>query len=299
MEIRHLRYMLAVADERHFQLAARRLHIAPPALSQNIRQLEEEIGTRLFVRTTRKVELTNAGKVFYQQALLLLRNFDQMPRTTLRASSGATGSVTIGFTETAIFGPLRDVIRRFRCKYPEVRIITRECGPGSLYELLQDGSIDVACNEECVITASQNAALLAKTDIVLAMHPDHRLAKESGPVELKDLADEDFIFPTQNTTWSVYEKIMRALAAVGIAPHQEYTVNSATSGVALVSAGLGICFIPEFTQVLSDEVVFRKVRPRIQLSPQLVWLKSNSSPALANFVALGRSSARGKSKRAQ
>lgn len=297
MEIRHLRYMMAVAEERHFLFAAHRLHIAPPALSQNIRQLEEEIGTRLFERTTRKVELTNAGKVFYQQALLMLRNFENLPVVAQRASSGSIGSVAVGFTDTAIFGPLRDVIRNFRRKYPAVRIIPRACGPESLFELLQSGSIDVACNEECVTAACHHSVQLAKTDIVVALPRDHRLAKQTGSIELKILDGEDFIFPAQNTTWSVHEKLMRALVEAGITPHQAYTVDSAIRGVALVAAGLGVSFVPEFTQILSDEVVFRRLCPRLSLTPQLVWLKTNTSQTLANFIAMGKSPSRSREKK--
>lgn len=288
MEIRHLKYMLAVAEERQFHLAAKRLHIAQPALSQNIRQLEEEIGTRLFARTTRRVELTNAGKVFYQEAFHLLRALEAISRNAVRASEGISGSITIGFTETAIFGPLRGLIRKFRKRYPDVHIISKECRPGVLFELLQDGSIDAACSEEFVVNANHRSVELGKADVVLAIPRLHRLAKQTGALDLRELAGESFIFPAQDTTWSVYEKISRALANAGITPHQVYSVDNAISGIALVSTGLGVCFVPQFTKCLEEEVAFRKITPRLLLHPTLVWQKNNLSPVLANFVGLAK-----------
>ncbi len=290
MEIRHLRYMLAVADERQFHRAAKRIHIAQPALSQNIKQLEDEIGAPLFARTTRKVELTSAGRVFYEEAAQLLRKFDSLQRSALRASVGESGSITIGFTETAIFGPFRHVVQKFRVRYPDVRVVTRECTVAELYDKLLDGTLDIACSEECVPNASFDILNLPAVNVVVALHHEHPLAQEKGSIPMSLLADESFIFPTQNTTWSVYEKFARALAEAGVHPRQEYWADSAVSGVALVAAGLGVCLVPQFTQILHSEVVFRRViTPSIRLNPQVLWQKSNKDAATKNFVALAKS----------
>jgi DNA-binding transcriptional LysR family regulator len=286
VEIRHLKYMLAVADEKHFHLAAKRLHIAQPALSQNIRQLEEEIGTPLFKRTTRRVELTNAGRVFYQQAMELLRDLQSLPRNTMRASLGTTGSITVGFTETALFGPFRELLHEFHEKYPEVSIQTRECAPTALFERLLDGSIDIACNENCVTSANHAAVQLPESDVVVALHKSHPLATESKPIPLSQLQDQYFIFPTQNSSWSVYELFARALAEAGILPRHEYWVENAVSGISLVAAGLGVCMVPDFVKILPEEVVYRVVLPRLKLKPQIVWLKANTMPITANFAAM-------------
>ncbi len=287
MEIRHLKYMLAVAEEGHFNLAAKRLHIAQPALSQNIKQLEEEIGAQLFSRTTRKVTLTDAGRVFYQEATGALTQLDSVARSARRVSLGEAGSLTIGFTETAIFGPLRQTLHRFFRRYPDVQIITRECSVTTLFDKLQDGIVDIACSEDCTPNANFEMKQFPEVDVMVALHKESPLAQEKSSIEIKALANESFILPTQNTTWGVYEKFARALAKAGLRPRHEYWADSAISGIALVAAGLGVCLVPQFAQILHTQVAYRRViSPRIRISPQLVWHKGRTSLVAANFIAL-------------
>ncbi len=286
MEIRHLKYMLAVAEEGHFNLAAKRLHIAQPALSQNIRQLEEEIDAKLFARTTRSVSLTEAGRVFYHEAYKALDQFDNVPRSARRVSSGEAGTIAIGFTATSIYGPLRSTIRRFHRRYPEVQIITRECSARTLLDRLHDGEIDVACSEDCIPNANYQMKQYPQTYVMVAIHKQHRLAQEKGPIKIKELAEEPIIFPTQNTTRGVYENFSRALAKAGVRPRYEYWADNATSGIPLVAAGLGVCLVPEFTQLLHSEVVYRRIiSPSIRQSPQLVWRKDRVAVTLTNFIS--------------
>lgn len=287
MEIRHLRYMLAVAEEGHFNLAAKRLHIAQPALSQNIRQLEEEIDAQLFTRTTRSVAMTEAGRVFYQEAYKALDQLDTVLRSARLASTGEAGSLTIGFTSTSIYGPFRNTIRRFHRRYPEVKIVTRECSARTLLDRLHDGDIDIACSEDCIPNANFQMKQYPATYVVVAIHKEHRLARDKGPIKIKELVDEPIIFPTQNTTRGVYENFSRALAKAGVHPKCEYWADNATSGIPLVAAGLGVCFVPEFTQLLHTEVVYRRViSPIIRQLPQLVWRKDKIPMTLSNFIAL-------------
>lgn len=287
MEIRHLRYMLAVANEGHFNLAAKRLHIAQPALSQNIKQLEEEVGVKLFNRTTRRVELTNAGRVFYREAMQTIIRMESMGRMARRAEVGESGSITVGFTETAIFGPLRSIVRRFHNAYPEVQIVTRESSVSELFELLQEGTIDVACSEEFALNANFEIKRLPLIDVVVALDCRHPLARRKGPLSLCRLDGEPFIFPAQSTTWIVYEKVSQALAEACVHPSHEYFVDNALSGIALVAAGLGVCLVPCFAQIPGANVVYRRViDPCVRLTPEIIWQRNNASPVVANFVAL-------------
>jgi DNA-binding transcriptional LysR family regulator len=287
MEIRHLKYMLAVAEEGHFNLAAKRLHIAQPALSQNIKQLEQEIGVKLFSRTTRNVELTEAGRVFYQEAINTLTQFDHVARSARLASTGDAGSISIGFTATSIYGPLRGTIRKFRRRYPDVQLLLRECSATTLFSKLDDGSIDIACSEDINPNPNYEMKAYPPTDVLVAINKQHRLAQPNGPIKLRMLADESFIFPTQNVTWGVYEKFARALAKAGIRPRRVYWADNATSGIPLVAAELGVCFVPVFTQLLHAEVVYRRiVNPCIRQLPQLVRRKGKVSLTIANFFAM-------------
>lgn len=287
MEIRHLKYMLAVAEEGHFNLAAKRLHIAQPALSQNIRQLEQDIGAQLFTRTTRSVSLTEAGRVFYQEAMNALGQLENVARSARLVSTGDAGSVTVGFTATSIYGPLRGTIRKFRRRYPSVQIFARECSATNLFRRLDEGAIDIACSEDITPNANYEMKAYPPTDVLVAINKQHALAKEKGPIKLKLLANESFIFPTQMTTWGVYEKFSRALAKAGIRPKRIYWADNATTGIPLVAAELGVCFVPVFTQLLHAEVVYRRIiNPCIRQLPQLVWRKGKTSLPVANFIAL-------------
>jgi DNA-binding transcriptional LysR family regulator len=216
-----------------------------------------------------------------------LNQLENAARSARSASRGEAGSITVGFTSTAIFGPLSQTMREFSRRYPDMQVITRECSIQTLFDSLNEGTIDVACNEECVPNASFDMKEYPAVDVVIALPKAHRFAQEEGPIKLKLLCEETFVLPTQNATWSVYDKFVRALAKAGFHPKHEYWVDSAISGIALVAAGFGICLVPQFAEILHSEVTYRRVTdPDIKITPQLVWKKNRASLPIANLVAL-------------
>ena len=195
MDIRHFRYVTALAQEMNFSAAAKRLHIAQPALSQNIRQVEEELGVKLFERSTRKVALTDAGRAFYREAHMILAKVENAKRTALRAASGEIGSLAIGFTTTSILGgELTRRLRVFQQRYPDIRITLEDYTVNKLMNRLRTSAIDVACTEGIYPDDSLETQALKPLPVVLAFYKGHPLAKRRH-LRLSMLAKEHFILP--------------------------------------------------------------------------------------------------------
>lgn len=287
MELRHLKCMLAVAEDGQFNLAAKRLHVAPPALSQSIRQLEAEVGTPLFVRTTRSVTLTDAGRAFYAEALKAVGQIENASRLALRAASGETGQLSIGLTSTTVFGPLRSLLRRFHTLYPNVHIATKEYLGPSMLEDMDRGILDFTFLEECTPNPRYAIRSLKPVDVFVAIPRRHLLAEDSRPLKLKQLRGESLILPAPNRIWNVYEKIYNVLASAGVDPLNCSYADNAITALGLVSAGLGISFVPRYCEMMHAEIAFRKViSPGIQVEPQLIHLRERTSPAMSNFLRL-------------
>ena len=184
IEHRHLRRFVTLAEELHFSRASRVLHVAQPALSQSIQQLEEEIGTKLLRRTTRRIELTAAGQTFYEYARRILQNLETGVASTLKAARGAQQLIVFGFTSASLYGGLPELIRRFRIGHPNAQIAFREYGPDALIGAIRNGKVDVAavyghCSEPFL-----NGTTISVDECVLAVPKGHRLASSRRAVSL-------------------------------------------------------------------------------------------------------------------
>src|SRR5208282_909817 len=194
MELRHLRYFVAVAEELHFSRAAERLHMAQPPLSQQIRQLEDELGVQLFERTRRRVQLTDAGRVVLEEARRALVQADRVVAAAHRAAEGAAGFLRVGFSSSAPYTTLPAILRAFRAQFPGVALNLYERSTEEQIELLAAGTIDVALVRRPVENAPESLVIktILREHLVLAMPHDHRLrSRRSVPV--RALANEPFI----------------------------------------------------------------------------------------------------------
>lgn len=287
MEIRHLKCMVAVAEEGQFRKAAERLHIAQPALSQNIKQLELDLNVELFVRTTRKVYLTDAGRAFYPEAIKAVAQLERAAASARNALSGEVGTLRLGFTDTTIVGPVRHVLHRYKTTYPEVQIQTVEGLVPELFRMLSDGDLDVVCCEESAPHMSYECKSFPQVEIVAVLHKGHPLARTKKPLSLAMFDNEAFILPRRHTNWLVYDRLCRALLESGVHPAHEYYADNAMASIALVAAGLGVCLVPEFIRISLPEVVYRRLSsPALTLVPQLIWKHRKLPQTIANFVAL-------------
>lgn len=244
MDLRHLRYFLAVAEEGHFGRAAQRLHIVQSALSMQIRALEEELGGPLFLRTSRRVELTEAGILLCVEAQRTLDQAAHAQRVVQRSLRGEMGTVRIGFAGNAVFsGRLMADVRAFRAAYPDAEVILRELAPQLQVEAIQNGQLDLGYAPSHGGQAHDSELLFERIGtwpLVVALPEDHPLAKEKT-LRVPMLAAESLIIYAAH---GADEYMLAGLRkALGREPKVQRT-TSTLSVLALVAAGMGVAMVP-------------------------------------------------------
>ncbi|MFM0667421.1 LysR family transcriptional regulator [Paraburkholderia sediminicola] len=252
MELRHLRYFLAVAEEGQFTRAAERLAMQQPPLSQQIRTLEEEIGFELFVRMPRGVTLTPAGQAFAEDAQCLLQNLQQAVEKASRIARGELGTISIGLTSSAAFHPFTtEAIRAFRSVCPEVAVELAELNAAEIIERLAAGQIQAAFLRKPVDSREGVAfELLLDEPMVVVLPVGHPLlkGKKRPQVSLKALTHEDFILVRRPGAPGMYADILAACRQAGFVPRIAREVPRMVSGINLVAAGLGVTLVPASMQ---------------------------------------------------
>jgi DNA-binding transcriptional LysR family regulator len=260
MELRHLRYFLAVAEEAHFGRAAERLHIVQPALSMQIRALEDEIGGPLFTRTSRRVELTEAGKLFRQEAQRTIAQADRAKHMAQQSVRGIIGSVRIGFAGAAVFaGDLLDSIQRFHARSPQVALEIREIAPQLQPDAIVAGELDIAYRASLGlgVIPSLKVERIGAWPWAIAMSAAHILAGKAR-LSPRMLADEDFIIYSTDDVDSGQIAVLRQL--LGREPRIAHRVSSTLSVLALAAAGLGLAIVPStLTAITVPNIVYKRV----------------------------------------
>jgi DNA-binding transcriptional LysR family regulator len=284
VELRHLRYFVAVAETRHFGRAAARLHLAQPALSQSVRQLEAELGAPLLLRTTRQVSLTPAGEFFLEQARGVLTAVEDGARGVGRIAEGRLGLVRIAFTGTAAFSLLPRIARLVKQELPGVALeIHADLLTPAQTEGLLAGRLDLGVLRLPVGTDRLAVRTVAVEHLVLALPADHRLVTEPA-VALPDLRREDFITYAEDHS-AVNEALHRTCREAGFAPRVEHRAPGTAVLLALVAAGLGVSLVPESVRALPlAGVVFRDVAGTTLTELGLAHRADDDSPLVARVL---------------
>jgi len=264
MELRHLRYFVVTAEAQHFTRAAERLGMAQPPLSQQIRQLEQEVGTPLFDRTGRGVVLNDAGHAFLVCAQDILQRAQAAVQTAQRAARGEVGELTLGFTESASFnGVVTELIRQYRQQYPDVEMTLSQGDSESLVAQLREGTIDAAFVRppfalDGGLAFPQLAfTQLAEEPLVVALPLGHALARRKR-LAPKDLTQERFILYSRKSGYGLSADIMAACRQHGLNPLIGQRAPQLSSAVNLVAAGMGVAVVPASLRHLRpDGVVYR------------------------------------------
>jgi DNA-binding transcriptional LysR family regulator len=286
MDLRHLKYFLAVAEERHFGRAAERLNIVQPALSMQIKALETELGGPLLIRTSRRVELTEAGKLLQAEATRTLEQVEHTRLAVQRSIRGETGRVRIGFAGNAVFsGRLMQDIRSFHKDYPDAELICQELAPQLQQEAIQNGTLDVGYmpdydpDHESTLTYES----VGEWGRVVVMSSEHRFAdKESLTVDM--LAHEPLIMYAINNVDSQLDMQLNKL--LGDALHIAYRISSSLSVLAMAGAGLGIALVPApLAQVAIPGVVYRVLDSK-ELTANLMMVSRKEEPSAAVIAYL-------------
>jgi DNA-binding transcriptional LysR family regulator len=292
IELRHLRYFVAVADELHFSRAARRLGIAQPPLSQQIQRLETELGVQLFDRANRRVELTAAGHTLLEGARRVIDDFHTATDAARRAARGETGSLTVAFAASVMFLSLPKIIRRFREQFPGVRLELRELPTGSQIAALRTGDLDVGFLREPPPDDAFVTETVMRERLVLALSKRHELATRKR-LRLIDVANEDFVLFPRDLAPGLHAHVLAMCAEVGVHPRIVQTSRELYTTISLVEAGLGVTIIPESVRKMG----WRGVRYFPVASPYAItridaaWRPDNRSPIIPAFLEITRSMA--------
>ena len=292
MELRHLRYFVAVAHEGHITRAAGKLHIQQPPLSQQIRALEQELDTQLFLRHPRGVTLTDAGRSFLTDAEAILAQAEHAKIRARRTARGEVGRIAVGFTTSAPFHPLvARAIRGFRERRPDVSFGLEELGSGELLSGLRDERLDVAFIRSGLVDPEGiTVHELLEEDMVAAFPADHPRAKRAR-LTLKDLADETLILYRRPDGRGLYDVIIAACSEAGFSPHVGQEAPRIVSTLNLVAAGLGITIVPaSLSRLPLEGVTYRplKGKPAIKVPLNLACRRDERSAATLAFIDLVR-----------
>jgi DNA-binding transcriptional LysR family regulator len=290
MELRHLRYFIAVAEELHFGRAAQVLGISQPPLSQQIQALEQEVGARLFERTNRRVELSEAGRLFLHEARLVLAQVDKAADVARRAQLGELGELKIGFTSSAPFNSsIPQAIFAFRQAFPAVHLNLQEMSSTEVAESLVDESIQVGLMRPLPLPDSLSVIELMREPLVAVLNAGHPLVdgSERG-LHLAQLAQEPFVFFPRTYGSGLYAQLLNLARDAGFSPHFAQEAGEAMTIIGLVAAGLGVSVLPaSYQRIRIDGVVYRTLLD--QEAVTAVWLvqrKGAQTPMAKAFVEL-------------
>jgi DNA-binding transcriptional LysR family regulator len=292
MEIRHLRYFTAVAENLHFGLAARQLNISQPPLSQQIRELEEELGTQLLWRNKRRVELTDAGRVFLQETKLILEQASHAVRAVQRTSRGEIGRLVIGFVMSATCSVLPEILRTFQKRYPGVELVLKESTTGEGLAALKEKKMHLCFLRTPVRDEALSSETLLNETLVLAIPKGHRLSDKAN-ISLRSLADEAFILFPRSDGPGFHDLILSLCHQSGFSPRVVQEAAQMQTILSLVAGGIGVALVPQSVQTLRREGVrYKHLRERVpETGIALAWLRDSKSPAIEHFVESAKSSA--------
>ena len=286
MELRHLRYFVVVAETCHFGQAAERLQMAQPPLSQQIRQLEAELGAELFARTTRSVRLTPAGEAFFEDAQRILRNVEEAARRARQFAEGKAGTLRIGLTGTASYTQLPALARLVKEHLPDVVLdIHTEMLTPAIELALAAGEIDVGVLRPPSSDPSVSVRAIARENFVVALPAGHRLAS-ADTVTVGELRAEDFIMYPAGSRSVVNDAVIRACRAAGYHPTVAHESAKTSTQLSLVAAGLGIAVLPESVRGIAlTGVQYRTVSGTEQVELAVAWRRPSESPLVDAFLS--------------
>lgn len=295
MEFRQLRYFLAVAEHLHFTIAAERLGMAQPPLSHQIIKLEREIGTRLFIRHPRRVELTEAGRIFKEGAQRVLAEAEETLELVRQAARGESGQLSLGFAGSTVFHPLvAATLRRFRQHHPQVIIKTQESNSTALLDKVLDAHVDCAFIRLPLDCRQLRVEPLVQEDMLAVLPCGHPLEGQR-PLRLSQLAEESFILFPRSIGPDLHDAIISACHRAGFSPRVDMESPQISSTVHMVAAGFGVTLIPaSIRQLLATGVSYHPLaEPALKTAIALVAPPREPSVVVRHFMRTLRETAAG------
>ena len=290
MELRHLRYLCAVAEYGTFREASRHLHVSQSAISEQIADLEHEVGGPLLDRSTRSTRLTAQGKIFLEEAKKTLAQADRAIDVTRRSLMGQEGSLAIGFFIWGAGGFFASIIREYRKLHPHVNLSLKELQAHVQAPALVNGTIDVGFTRpmEPPYDSVLKDELLYNDPVIAVLPSNHPLAK--GPVELTALAGERFVLVERAATPVLFDRILALCTSAGFSPDIVTTSASWSGILTLVNSGEGVALVPAGVRHLrTPGVVFLELKPHTtHVGLSIAWNPQNEGPVVRDFLKLVR-----------
>ena len=290
MELRHLRYFIAVAEELHFGRAAKRLCITQQPLSRQIKDLEAELKVELFHRTKRTVRLTEVGAIFLVETRKILQQVDYAVELVKRASQGKTGRLTVGFTGSALNMVLPVAVRQFKQLYPQVDLTLKRMQTPEQVEALHNGQIDLGLLHPPINDDGLVLETIYREQLVVALPDNHPLANVSQPISLQQLANESFILFPRHVGSVLYDRIINLCQQADFSPKVVQEAIPQQTILGLVAAGIGISLIHSSVRTLGRlQVVFRDLLEQTPtLETAIAWNRDTTNLVLPSFVEIVR-----------
>jgi len=273
MELRHLRYFVAVAEERNFTRAAERLHMAQPPLSRSIQQLEETLEVQLFQRDSRPLKLTETGKFFYAHAVQLLAQTAELESMTRRVGN-IERSLSVGFVGSTLYGMLPKIIRRFRDENATVELSLHEMSTMDQIRALKDGQIDIGFGRIRHEDVNIRRVILREEKMIVALPEGHPLSLLKPILALSDLVSETLIIFPKSPRPSYADQVLSVFQDRGLKPRRIYEVRELQIALGLVAAGEGISVVPSSVYGLKrDDVSYKELDDPTLVSPIIMSMR--------------------------
>jgi DNA-binding transcriptional LysR family regulator len=289
LDLRQMRYFLSVADTLHFGRAAEKLGVAQPNLSLQIKKIENALGYPLFERNTRGVRLTPVGAYLAKRVEVLQGNFEETVRTAQQIGRGEEGSLSIGFSGSAMYSRLPLALERFRRNHPKVIVQLREMYAPDQIPLLLDGTLDVSFIRDGMPARGLSKKPLMREPFYAVFPQSHPKAKDQGPLWPRELREEQFVLFSPRIARLAFHRTMEVFQADGFTPEIVLEAPQWVTVVSLVAAGMGVSIAPACVSKLNiPGVVFRALRSKGWSSIDVWTRTSPSNPAVKALVAIAR-----------
>ena len=290
MELRHLRYFIAVAEELHFGRAAKRLGISQPPLSQQIKLLEEEIDVNLLKRTKRQVLLTPAGEVFLGEARKSIAQAEHAIRAAQRTARGEIGHLAVGFVSSAVYGKVPYIFNLMRRRYPGVSLILQDLTSEEQVAALKLNRIDVGLVRPPVVDAESLIMQVIWSEALMVALPEGNPLTRKKEIGIEELADESFIQIPRHVAPGFYDQCIRICARAGFSPKIVQEARTTPTIVSLIAGGMGVSILPaSLLSLQRSGVVYRSLKmPAPTTDMAVVWRPEDESPTLRSFLEIVR-----------
>jgi LysR family transcriptional regulator, benzoate and cis,cis-muconate-responsive activator of ben and cat genes len=284
MDLRQLRYFVAVARERNFTRAAEQLHIAQPPLSRQIQLLEQELGVALLLRNSRPVQLTDAGRLFYEQAIQILGRVEQMQAATKRVGLHQRSVLSIGFVASTLYGGLPTLMRMLRERAPELDIQVLELMSMQQIEALKEGRIDIGFGRVHHSDPNVAGILLREERLAVALPMGSPMAQTSAPLSIQQLHWQKLIVYPKDSHPGFADQVLNILHAHEVQPSEVLEVREIQTALGLVAAEFGVCVIPSSARQSRNDVCYRTIDSDRAVSPVILNHRVNDNSKYITLV---------------